>query len=67
MGCLGCTASVTGPARAKIASVSILQVGEAVGDFRDGMSSQRCSRITDIFIPSRNALLPIRPRGIIDR
>lgn len=64
VGCVRYTAAVSGPPMAKIALVSIFQVGEAVDDFRDGrgrMSSQSYSSITEIFIPNRNAVLPIRP------
>lgn len=47
--------------------VSVLQVGEAVGDFRDGMSSQMCSSIAAIFIPGRNAVLPVGSQGIMEQ
>lgn len=66
VGCMGSTAAVTGPPRSKIASISVLPVGEAGDDFRDGMVLQSCSSITAIFIPSRNAALPIRPQAIME-
>lgn len=65
--CVGCTAAATGPPRAEIASGSVLQVGEAVGDFRDGMSSQMCSGIAAMFIPGRNAVLPVGSQGIMEQ
>lgn len=47
---MGYTAAATGPLSAKITLVNVLQVSRAVDDFRDRMSSQRCSSVTEIFI-----------------
>lgn len=65
-GSVAYTAATVWPPRAKVVPVCVLQAHEAVYDIGDGMSSQRCTIITEFFTPSRNALLTIKSHEIID-